>query len=43
MPQFLGHNYIGGQRSAKGRVTLQSIDASSGEALAQTFYQATPE
>jgi NADP-dependent aldehyde dehydrogenase len=24
MTQFLGHNYIGGQRSAKGTVTLHS-------------------
>ena len=43
MSQFLGHNYIGGQRSANGSVTLKSVDASTGEALPQDFYQATPE
>ena len=32
MTSFLGHNYIGGQRSANGSVTLQSVDATSGEA-----------
>ncbi len=43
MTSFLGHNYIGGQRSANGSVTLQSVDATSGEALPQHFYQATPQ
>ena len=43
MSQFLGHNYIGGQRSANGSVTLKSVDASTGEALPQDFYQATPQ
>lgn len=43
MTQFLGHNYIGGQRSANGSVTLKSVDASTGEALPQDFFQATPQ
>lgn len=43
MTQFLGHNYIGGQRSANGSVKLQSVDAATGEALPQDFYQATPQ
>ncbi|RFP93239.1 aldehyde dehydrogenase family protein, partial [Pseudomonas fluorescens] len=43
MTSFLGHNYIGGQRSAQGSVTLNSVDASTGESLPQAFYQATPE
>ena len=41
MSQFLGHNFIGGQRSANGNLKLQSIDAATGEALPQAFYQAT--
>jgi alpha-ketoglutaric semialdehyde dehydrogenase len=43
MSRILGHNYIGGQRSAAGTLTLQSVDASTGEALPHDFYQATPE
>ncbi|WP_447890692.1 aldehyde dehydrogenase (NADP(+)) [Pseudomonas hormoni] len=43
MTRILGHNYIGGQRSAAGAVKLQSIDASTGEALPYDFLQATPE
>jgi alpha-ketoglutaric semialdehyde dehydrogenase len=43
MTRILGHNYIGGQRSAAGQLTLQSIDASTGEALPYDFFQATPE
>ncbi|WP_286799737.1 aldehyde dehydrogenase family protein, partial [Pseudomonas sp. UBA4034] len=43
MSQFLGHNYIGGQRSAKGSIKLHSVDAASGETLPQDFFQATPE
>jgi NADP-dependent aldehyde dehydrogenase len=43
MTQFLGHNYIGGQRSANGSVTLHSVDATTGEALPQAFFQATPQ
>ncbi|WP_442113876.1 aldehyde dehydrogenase (NADP(+)) [Pseudomonas sp. NUPR-001] len=42
MPDIIGHNYIGGARSAAGTVTLYSHDASSGEALPYPFYQATP-
>ncbi len=43
MSQTLGHNYIGGQRSAAGTVQLQSVDATTGEALPGYFVQATPE
>ncbi|MFJ2689326.1 aldehyde dehydrogenase (NADP(+)) [Pseudomonas sp. NPDC087336] len=43
MIPILGHNYIGGQRSAKGCVTLHSVDAETGEALPHDFIQATPE
>ncbi|MDR7286203.1 NADP-dependent aldehyde dehydrogenase [Pseudomonas corrugata] len=43
MTQILGHNYIGGQRSASGTLKLQSVDASTGEALPHDFFQATPE
>ncbi|PTR28204.1 MULTISPECIES: aldehyde dehydrogenase (NADP(+)) [unclassified Pseudomonas] len=42
MTRILGHNYIGGQRSAAGSVKLQSFDATTGEALLHDFYQATP-
>ena len=38
---ILGHNYIGGQRSALGDVRLQSLDAATGEALPGEFVQAT--
>ena len=41
MPQILGHNYIGGARSAAGTVTLHSHDASTGQALPYSFVQAT--
>ncbi|MGW8466384.1 aldehyde dehydrogenase (NADP(+)) [Pseudomonas sp. CLCA07] len=43
MTRILGHNYIGGQRSAAGSLKLQSVDASTGEALPHDFFQATPE
>ncbi|MCP2072061.1 UNVERIFIED_ORG: NADP-dependent aldehyde dehydrogenase [Pseudomonas lini] len=43
MNQILGHNYIGGARSAAGQTRLQSIDASTGEALPHDFIQATAE
>ncbi|SEM47811.1 NADP-dependent aldehyde dehydrogenase [Pseudomonas sp. ok272] len=43
MPDILGHNYIGGARSATGSVTLHSHDATTGEALPYAFIQATPE
>ncbi|MDF9778520.1 aldehyde dehydrogenase (NADP(+)) [Pseudomonas baetica] len=41
MIRILGHNYIGGQRSAAGSVKLQSVDATSGEVLPHDFSQAT--
>ncbi|MEB0046016.1 MULTISPECIES: aldehyde dehydrogenase (NADP(+)) [unclassified Pseudomonas] len=41
MTRILGHNYIGGQRSAAGTVKLQSVDASTGEALPYDFFQAS--
>ncbi|MBV6285662.1 aldehyde dehydrogenase (NADP(+)) [Pseudomonas aegrilactucae] len=43
MTEIIGHNYIGGARSAAGSITLHSHDASSGEALPFTFTQATAE
>jgi NADP-dependent aldehyde dehydrogenase len=43
MPQIIGHNYIGGARSAAGNITLHSHDASTGEALPYSFMQATFE
>nr|WP_158248630.1 hypothetical protein [Pseudomonas sp. FW300-N1A1] len=36
MPEIIGHNYIGGARSAVGHITLHSHDATSGEALPYT-------
>ncbi|MCU1720038.1 aldehyde dehydrogenase (NADP(+)) [Pseudomonas sp. 5P_5.1_Bac1] len=42
MPSVLGHNFIGGSRSAAGNVTLHSVDATTGEALPYSFHQATP-
>jgi len=41
MTTILGHNYIGGRRSAEGNGRLHSLDASSGQALPGTFFQAT--
>ncbi|HDS1816276.1 TPA: aldehyde dehydrogenase (NADP(+)) [Pseudomonas putida] len=41
MTQILGHNYIGGQRSAQGNTLLKSLDASTSEALPGAFCQAT--
>ncbi|WP_419709956.1 aldehyde dehydrogenase (NADP(+)) [Pseudomonas sp. NFX224] len=38
---MLGHNYIGGTRSAAGSIVLHSHDASTGEALPFSFVQAT--
>nr|WP_132764075.1 aldehyde dehydrogenase family protein [Pseudomonas aeruginosa] len=43
MTAILGHNFIGGARSAAGTLFLQSLDAASGEALPYRFVQATPE
>lgn len=41
MTSITGWNYIGGQRSAHGQTTLQSFDASTGQALPYAFHQAT--
>ncbi|KPH01941.1 ketoglutarate semialdehyde dehydrogenase [Pseudomonas sp. RIT-PI-q] len=41
MPQIIGHNYIGGARSAAGSITVHSHDAHTGEALPFSFIQAT--
>ncbi|MHA7113123.1 aldehyde dehydrogenase (NADP(+)) [Pseudomonas promysalinigenes] len=41
MPEILGHNFIAGQRSAAGPQRLQSLDATTGEALPYSFAQAT--
>jgi NADP-dependent aldehyde dehydrogenase len=43
MSTIIGHNYIGGERSAASQVIIKSVDASNGEALPHVFYQATPE
>ncbi|MGF6593769.1 aldehyde dehydrogenase (NADP(+)) [Pseudomonas sp. 2835] len=43
MADIIGHNYIGGARSAAGSLTLQSHDATSGEALPYQFHQATAQ
>ncbi|MBA1274732.1 aldehyde dehydrogenase (NADP(+)) [Stutzerimonas azotifigens] len=43
MTDILGHNYIAGGRSATGTATLQSLDASTGEALPYEFHQATED
>lgn len=40
---IIGHNFIAGQRSALGSKVLQSVNASTGEALAYEFHQATEE
>lgn len=39
--KLLGHNYIGGQRSARGDVALHSLSASTGETYPVPFAQAT--
>ncbi|WP_339548444.1 aldehyde dehydrogenase (NADP(+)) [Pseudomonas sp. RA_35y_Pfl2_P32] len=41
MSDVLGHNYIGGARSAAGSQTLHSYDANTGEPLPYAFSQAT--
>ncbi|WP_338581742.1 aldehyde dehydrogenase (NADP(+)) [Pseudomonas sp. MAG733B] len=38
---MLGHNYIGGTRSAAGSIVLHSHDASTGDALPFSFVQVT--
>lgn len=40
---ILGHNYIGGQRSARGKSTHQSLNATSGEVYPVPFYTATDQ
>lgn len=37
------HNFIAGRRSGAGSIRLQSLDATTGEALPREFLQATPE
>ena len=41
MTQITGQNFIGGQRSGAAAVHLQSLDATTGEALPYQFVQAT--
>ena len=41
MTGILGHNYIAGRRSAAGDIRLQSLGATTGEALPGHFIQAT--
>jgi NADP-dependent aldehyde dehydrogenase len=41
MPTVLGHNFIAGARSALGEPQHKSLDATTGEALPYSFYQAT--
>ena len=41
MTQILGHNFIGGQRSAQGSVIVKSVDATTGDTLGYDFHQAT--
>lgn len=41
MTTILGHNYIGGRRSANGTLQLHSLDATTGEPLPGTFFQAS--
>ncbi|WP_130930974.1 aldehyde dehydrogenase (NADP(+)) [Pseudomonas sp. Sample_24] len=43
MSDILGQQFIDGQRSALGRETLHSVDASSGQALPYVFHQATEQ
>ena len=43
MSTVTGHNFIAGRRSAAGTTLLQSLDATTGEALPYHFYQATAE
>ncbi|NWA24184.1 aldehyde dehydrogenase (NADP(+)) [Pseudomonas gingeri] len=43
MSEIIGHNYIGGARSAAGTITLHSHDASTGDALPFVFTQATSD
>ncbi|EMB5949309.1 TPA: hypothetical protein ACNVCG_002520, partial [Acinetobacter baumannii] len=39
----IGHNFIGGSRSAQGTTLLKSIQATTGEALPYEFHHATEQ
>ncbi|QCT21529.1 aldehyde dehydrogenase (NADP(+)) [Jejubacter calystegiae] len=41
--KITGYNFIGSERSAQGDTVLESLDATSGEALPWRFYQATEQ
>jgi NADP-dependent aldehyde dehydrogenase len=43
MNAYSGHNFINGARSATGHTQLHSFDATTGEALAEVFIEATRE
>lgn len=43
MSLITGQNFIGGQRRADGSIIVKSVDASTGETLPYSFYQATPQ
>lgn len=43
MTSPIGHQFIGGARSAAGSVVLQSFDACTGEPLARSYLEATEE
>ncbi|HDU8174615.1 TPA: aldehyde dehydrogenase, partial [Acinetobacter baumannii] len=40
---IIGHNFIGGSRSAQGTTLLKSIQATTGEALPYEFPHATEQ
>lgn len=40
---IIGHNFIAGERSAAGNKVIQSFNATTGEALAYEFHQATEQ
>ncbi|EPN9228297.1 hypothetical protein ACT4TH_000001, partial [Acinetobacter baumannii] len=41
--KVIGHNFIGGSRSAQGTTLLKSIHATTGEALPYEFHHATEQ
>ncbi|MEE9101657.1 aldehyde dehydrogenase (NADP(+)) [Pseudomonas nitroreducens] len=43
MTSELARNFIAGRRSGAGSIRLQSLDATTGDALPRAFVQATPE
>nr|WP_225776876.1 aldehyde dehydrogenase (NADP(+)) [Pseudomonas sp. Marseille-Q3773] len=43
MTSHAGQQFIGGSRRATGQATLYSIDARTGQALSEAFYQATEQ